>query len=77
VTSRVLRPSKTSTVQSLHAPAGLGDIDVVLLGNLQNRLAFFSHDVSAVDLEIDHEKTCLPVEFDAVIYVSPIRIELG
>jgi hypothetical protein len=38
-----------------------GDIDIVLLGNLQNRLTFFSHDVSAVDLEIDHEKTCLPL----------------
>jgi hypothetical protein len=40
-------------------------MDVVLLGNLEYRLAFFGHDVSAVDLEVDHEKTCLPVWADA------------
>jgi hypothetical protein len=43
-----------------------GDIDVVLLGDLKNRLAFFGYDVSTIDLEIDHEKPCLPVRSDAL-----------
>jgi hypothetical protein len=67
-------------------------MDVVLLGDLKNRLAFFGYDVSTIDLEIDHEKTCLPEKSDALVVrrqtiaaefsqtlmcFSPLRKELG